>query len=70
MRIYIKDKNTKQPKDLKESEILLNTIETEDIVIGKDVIILSIKHNNVDKIAIRNEDILTLAIKIIAKHNN
>lgn len=70
MRVYIRGKSTNQPKDLKESEILLNTTETEDIVVGKDVVILSIKHKDVDTVAIRNEDILNLAIKIISKHNN
>lgn len=70
MRVYIRGKSTKQPKDLKESEILFNSIETENIVIGKEVTILSVKHKDADKIAIRNEDILNLAIKIIAKHNN
>lgn len=70
MRVYIKDKNTKQPKDLKESEFLVNMRETDDIFVGKDLVILSIKNHDIDKIAIRNEDILNLAIKIIAKHNN
>lgn len=70
MRLYIKGKSTKQPSDLKEDIVLLDTREVKDIVIGKDCTIFSVNHKDIKQIALRNEDILNLAIKIIAKHNN
>ena len=69
MRLFIKGTSTREPKDLKESDILFDEVEIVDILVGRETTMLTVKHKDVNRIAIRNEDILNLAIKIIAKHD-
>lgn len=69
MRLFIKGTSTREPKDLKEGNILFDEVEIVDILVGRETTMLTVKHKDVNRIAIRNEDILNLAIKIIAKHD-
>lgn len=69
MRLFIKGTSTRESKDLKEGDILFDQVEIVDILVGRETTMLTVKHKDVNRIAIRNEDILNLAIKIIAKHD-